>query len=103
MREIISGLTGLRNLGNTCYMNAALQTLSNCSPLREYFCSFLTLSTLSSDDLVHGDCLQSDSVLRPLTVAFKDVINRLWSDNEASSITPTFFLFVRKYNLYFLR
>lgn len=33
------GLVGLSNLGNTCYMNATLQCLSNIPPLRSYFAS----------------------------------------------------------------
>uniref|UniRef100_A0A3Q2YJE3 Ubiquitin carboxyl-terminal hydrolase 20 n=3 Tax=Hippocampus comes TaxID=109280 RepID=A0A3Q2YJE3_HIPCM len=31
------GLTGMKNIGNSCYMNAALQALSNCPPLTQYF------------------------------------------------------------------
>uniref|UniRef100_A0A674EPX2 Ubiquitin carboxyl-terminal hydrolase n=1 Tax=Salmo trutta TaxID=8032 RepID=A0A674EPX2_SALTR len=31
------GLTGMKNIGNSCYMNAALQALSNCPPLTQFF------------------------------------------------------------------
>jgi ubiquitin carboxyl-terminal hydrolase 8 len=38
-REIEVGLGGLENMGNTCYINAALQCVLNCQPLVDYLIS----------------------------------------------------------------
>ena len=43
-----SGLTGMSNLGNTCFMNAAIQCISNTQPLTLYFKSDSFLYELNS-------------------------------------------------------
>ena len=48
-----NGLTGLSNLGNTCYINSGLQILSHIPEMNEYINQFLTNhSVASNSDIV---------------------------------------------------
>lgn len=64
-------------------MNSAIQALSNCPPLRDYFC-LLNVDTNLSTPNSNAD----------VSAAFRDLLNRVWSEYSQTPIKPTNFLFV---------
>ncbi|XP_077403304.1 ubiquitin carboxyl-terminal hydrolase 2-like [Vanacampus margaritifer] len=74
------GLVGLKNLGNTCFMNSILQCLSNTPELRDYCLRE-----------VHQTDLNNNGTSSALVEEFAKLIQNLWTSATNETFIPSDF------------
>ncbi|XP_024426612.1 ubiquitin carboxyl-terminal hydrolase 2 isoform X1 [Desmodus rotundus] len=75
------GLAGLRNLGNTCFMNSILQCLSNTRELRDYCLQRLYMRDLSHSSNAHTALMEE----------FAKLIQTIWTSSLNDVVSPSEF------------
>lgn len=77
------GMKGMANLGNTCFINAAMQCLSKAEPLIEYF-----LNRRFEEDIKNKYIITPNRTNAMIGNAFFDTIIKLWDPKDQGSVVP---------------